>query len=72
MTLTKTVEENRRYPDLDRDIDINATMAVKALKRAYNFVMWFFVRDSWIALLPRWCGTIILVLVILQLAGIVK
>ena len=72
MTLTKTVEENRRYTDLDRDIDINATMAVKALKRAYNFVMWFFVRDSWIALLPRWCGTIILVLVILQLAGIVK
>ena len=72
MTFADTIEESRKYPDLDRDIDINDTIAVKALKRAYNFVMWFFVRDSWIALLPRWCGTIILVLVILQLAGIVK
>ncbi len=70
MTFVNAVEENRKYPDLDRGIDANAAIAVKVLKRTYNFVMWFFVRDSWIALLPRWCGTILLVLAILQLTGL--
>ena len=64
--------ENVKYPDLDRGIDVNSTAAAKTLKRAYNLVMWFFVRDSWMALLPRWCGTIILILVILQLTGVIK
>ena len=72
MIFANTAEENIKYPDLDRGVDINAATAVKTLKRTCNLVMWFFVRDSWIALLPRWCGTIIIVLVILQLTGIVK
>lgn len=72
MTFVNAVDDNIKYPDLDRGIDADTAIAVKALKRAYNFVMWFFVRDSWMALLPRWCGTIIIVLVILQLTGIVK
>ncbi|MBI2581147.1 hypothetical protein HYV85_05085 [Candidatus Woesearchaeota archaeon] len=72
MTFVNAVEENRKYPDLDRGINTDTAIAVKALKRTYNLIMWFFVRDSWMALLPRWCGTIIIVLVILQLTGIVK
>ena len=72
MTFANTAEENIKYPDLDVGVDINAAIAVKTLKRACNLIMWFFVRDSWMALLPRLCGTIIIVLVILQLTGIVK
>ena len=64
--------EDIKYPDLDAGIDINSTAPAKMLKRTYNLIMWFFVRDSWIALLPRWCGTIILFLVILQLTGMIK
>ncbi len=59
--------ENVKYPDLDRGIDINSTAAAKAVKRAYNLVMWFFMRDSWMALLPRWCGIILLAIAILKL-----
>ncbi|HLD97586.1 MAG TPA: hypothetical protein VI934_04535 [Candidatus Nanoarchaeia archaeon] len=60
MTFANTADENIKYPDLDRGIDVNAAIAVKTLKRTYNFVMWFFVRDSWMALLPRivWDNTI--------------
>ncbi len=71
MTFANSAEDIK-YPDLDTGIDINSTAQAKMLKRTYNLIMWFFVRDSWIALLPRWCGTIILFLVILQLTGIIK
>ena len=67
MTFANTAEENIKYPDLDRGIDINAAVAVKAIKRTYNLIMWFFIRDSWMALLPRWCGTILFVIAILKL-----
>ena len=67
MTLANTAQESDRYFDFNRNVDVNATKVTKALSKAYNFVMWFFVRDSWIALLPRWCGTIMLVLTMLRL-----
>ena len=71
MTFANSAEDIK-YPDLDTGININSTAQAKMLKRTYNLIMWFFVRDSWMALLPRRCGTIIIVLVILQLTGIVK
>lgn len=61
-----------KYFDFDRGIDANANKMTKALGRAYNFIMWFFVRDSWIALLPRWGGAIMIILTLLRLVGVIK
>ena len=38
--------EDIKYPDLDTGIDINSTASAKMLKRTYNLIMWFFVRDT--------------------------
>ncbi|MBI2143405.1 hypothetical protein HYU20_03635 [Candidatus Woesearchaeota archaeon] len=61
-----------KYFDFDRGIDANANSIVKALGKAHNFIMWFFVRDSWIALVPRWGGTLMLILTLLKLTGVIK
>ena len=70
MTLTNTAAKEK-YFDFDRGIDANANGIVKALGRAYNFIMWFFVRDSWMALLPRWCGAILYLIAILRLFRVI-
>ncbi len=63
------VAEKERYFDFDRGIGTNSGKMMKALIRAYNFLMWFFVRDSWMALLPRWCGFLLFLLAILRITG---
>lgn len=71
MTLTNAAQESDKYFDFDRNVDINAPEVTKALRRLYNFVMWFFVRDSWMALLPRWCGAILYLIAILRMFRVI-
>ena len=65
------IAEKERYFDFDRGIDANASAVMKVLNRAYNLIMWFFVRDSWMALLPRWCGAILYLIAILRLFRVI-
>lgn len=63
--------EKDKYFNFDRDISANANILVKTMGRTYNFIMWFFVRDSWMALLPRWCGAVLYAIAILRLFRVI-